>query len=103
MLQWVKQAWESLSPELLIKSFKSCALTIATDGSEDDEIHCLKNGQPCYPAMKQLRMACITKGIVDLTIEEDEEEEEANEVLIDFSDTENDTESEFSDSEMDSD
>ena len=36
-------------------SFKSCALTIPTDGSQDDYIHCFKNGQPCESGGGMLR------------------------------------------------
>ena len=36
----------SLDRELVIHSFRSCALTVAPDGSEDGHIHCLKEGQP---------------------------------------------------------
>uniref|UniRef100_A0A915E4R5 Probable methylcrotonoyl-CoA carboxylase beta chain, mitochondrial n=1 Tax=Ditylenchus dipsaci TaxID=166011 RepID=A0A915E4R5_9BILA len=42
VLEWVERAWRELSKEVIIKSFKACALTTATDGSEDDRITCLK-------------------------------------------------------------
>ena len=29
------------------KSFLSCAITTSTYGSDDDNIHCFKTGQPC--------------------------------------------------------
>ncbi len=31
---------------VVVKAFKTCGLSVATDGSEDEEIHCLKKGQP---------------------------------------------------------
>ena len=37
--QWVLQAWESLSKEMIINSMKSCALGLVDDGSEDDKIY----------------------------------------------------------------
>ena len=52
--QWVSEAWKSLSRELIHSSFKSCALTTALDGSEDNFIHCLKEGQPCRAGWETL-------------------------------------------------
>ena len=48
IVKWVLEAWDSLDRELVIRSFRSCALTVAPDGSVDDQIHCLKEGQPCH-------------------------------------------------------
>ena len=48
IVKWVLEAWETLDRELIIRSFRSCALTVAPDGSEDDQIHCLKEVQPCH-------------------------------------------------------
>ena len=39
ILQWVLQAWESLSKEVIIDSMKSCALGLAVDGSKDDKFY----------------------------------------------------------------
>ena len=33
----------------------SCAITCATDGGQDDEITCLKEGKPCHKGRKLLR------------------------------------------------
>ena len=51
IVQWVLEAWGSLKGELIVRSFRSCALTVAPDGSEDDQIHCLKEGQPCHAGL----------------------------------------------------
>ena len=40
---------------LIIDSFKHCALTVATDGSEDQLIHCLKLNQPRAAAFDRLK------------------------------------------------
>ena len=32
-----------------------CALTSATDGTEDKEIHCFKEGQPCEAGLNMLK------------------------------------------------
>ena len=54
IVQWVLEAWDSLNRELIIRSFRSCALTVAPDGSEDDQIHCLKEGQLCHAGLDRL-------------------------------------------------
>lgn len=38
LAEWVKDAWESLDPNLIKRSFKCCGISIAQDGSEDDWI-----------------------------------------------------------------
>ncbi|KAH7711885.1 pogo transposable element with KRAB domain-like protein [Aphelenchoides avenae] len=43
-LQWVLDAWDAVSEEVIIRSFKACGISTALDGSEDDLIHCLKEG-----------------------------------------------------------
>lgn len=47
VVEWILHAWDQLSKELIKKSFLTCGLTNAIDGSEDTEIHCFKPGQPC--------------------------------------------------------
>ena len=42
MTQWVGQAWESIHHELqhtIQRSFRKCGITVAIDGSEDDDIN----------------------------------------------------------------
>ena len=43
----ILKAWYELTPELVSRSFKACALNILVDRSEDDAIHCFKAAQPC--------------------------------------------------------
>ncbi|KAH7684437.1 pogo transposable element with KRAB domain-like protein [Aphelenchoides avenae] len=43
-LQWVLDAWEAVSEEVIIRSFKACGISTALDGSEDALVHCLKEG-----------------------------------------------------------
>lgn len=45
--------------ELVIKSFKNCALDIALDGSEDDLIHCFKPNGPIPGGRTLLEQARI--------------------------------------------
>ena len=42
IVNWILDSWMELPSESIRKSFKACALTSATDGSEDKEIHCFK-------------------------------------------------------------
>ena len=41
---WVIFSWEKINQDTIKQSFKSCAITTALDGSEDDNIHCFKKG-----------------------------------------------------------
>ena len=43
-LEWVKKAWESVSQDIVIKSFRCCGISVKVDGTEDKEIHCIKDG-----------------------------------------------------------
>jgi len=94
LTDWVRKAWESISVETIQNSFASCALTVAADGSEDFKIHCLKSGQPCHGAWEMLaksRDAYLeAEGIIEQICEEDDEQLEANEVVIYESDEEED-------------
>ena len=47
IVEWILDAWSQLPKESIVKSFKCCGLNLATGGTEDDNIHCLKKGQPC--------------------------------------------------------
>ena len=39
---------------VISKSFKACALTSAIDGSDDRDIHCFKEKQPCHAGLEML-------------------------------------------------
>ena len=54
IVNWILDSWKELPAELIRKSFKTCALTSATDGSEDKEIHCFKEHQPCQAGLAML-------------------------------------------------
>ena len=47
LCKWIKSSWNDIPTEMVKNSFISCAITASTDGSNDDEIHCFKEGQPC--------------------------------------------------------
>ena len=40
-LQWVVKAWEAVSTEVVVNSFKICDISTATNGSEDSLVNCL--------------------------------------------------------------
>ena len=38
--KWVGKAWEEISAkDMIIRSFKKCGISVAVDGSEDDQIN----------------------------------------------------------------
>ena len=39
VLKWVKKAWQEIPAELVIRSFKSCSISNALDGTEDDAVY----------------------------------------------------------------
>lgn len=43
-LEWVKKAWEAVEVEVIKNSFRSCEISVMIDGSEDKEIHCIRDG-----------------------------------------------------------
>ncbi len=96
---WISKSWNEISPELIKKSFKCCGITAAADGSEDNEITCLKEGGPCYSeeTVAQLEVETgqlnreahlpLDEQLEDLfngENEEDVQELEANTVVIDM-------------------
>ena len=55
IVNWILEAWEEVSPKTIKKSYKSSALNLATDGSEDNLNHCFKEGEPCKAREKILQ------------------------------------------------
>ena len=45
ILLWVLDAWRELDRDIVIKSFRCCALSNAVDGTEDNEITCFGPGK----------------------------------------------------------
>ena len=39
VLQWVNKAWQEIPAELVIRKFKSCGISNALDGTEDDAVY----------------------------------------------------------------
>ena len=36
VVEWVKNPWDSISPTIIVRSFKKCGISNKLDGSEDD-------------------------------------------------------------------
>ena len=92
LCQWVRSCWEAIPNEMVKESFSSCAITIHTDGSEDDKIHCFKPGQPCEQGRYVLEEADATATDSDsdpFAADEDDEEVENNEACIESEDEDN--------------
>ena len=53
-MNWILDSWNQLSPEIICKSFKACALTSSIDGSDDKDIHCFKEKEPCHAGLEML-------------------------------------------------
>ena len=56
-MQWIVDAWRSISRETIVKSFKVCGITLATDGSEDAEFRLFKEDGPMAEGRDQLLAA----------------------------------------------
>ena len=39
VLRWVNEAWREIQAEMVVKSFKTCGISNALDGTEDDELY----------------------------------------------------------------
>lgn len=54
-LDWVVEAWKAISSDLIKNSFKTCAIGINDDGSEDHLIHAFKDDGPCPGGIRLLQ------------------------------------------------
>ena len=89
-LQWVAKAWESVTEDVICKSFKACGISVKTNGSEDAEIHCLKSGciaedAACEIGQLTATLEAESSGDEDPCgdLYKDDDELETNEVVID--------------------
>ena len=94
IVRWVLESWGQLSASLIAKSFISCGLSVATDGSQDDNITCFKPDRPCssgrellnaqlnflagqepnpfVPEVEDVQEACPSALLLDEACDEDE-------------------------------
>jgi len=87
-LGWITNAWEELPEELISKSFKICGITTATNGSEDDQIHCFKPEGAIPTGLDSLRKERNETNfleMIDLINEIDLIQDEENGILSDDS------------------
>ena len=78
IVQWILKAWSDLDKEIIMKSFRCCALSIQDHGSKDNEIACFKPGKPLTSDLERLKaaMAEATKELVDPFTESDIENDQ---------------------------
>ena len=79
---------------MIINSFKSCALTVPVDGSEDGYIHCFKENQPCRAGLERFKVVqqamsnSRDKDPFDGITESDVEDAAPDSLIIDASENE---------------
>ena len=78
---WISQTWESIPEEQVTKSFVSCGISNAIDGSDDEKIVALRGDEGAIQLLIGERTTELTSGdrVITLDIEEDEEENVENE------------------------
>ena len=85
--EWVKASWAAVSLEMVKDSFLSCAITTSTNGSDDEKIHCFKQGQPCAAGRALLeeetkKLLAQEEPVDDRDLFASDEDDEENEVTI---------------------
>ena len=80
-LQWVIDAWEGLSADLIRASFKSCGITNNVDGTEDELVHCFKPHGPIPEGLQVLKAQTIADVQPPVAIPEDEHDEQEVQML----------------------
>lgn len=79
---------------MITNLFKSYALTVAVDGSENGHIHCFKGNQPCDAGLERLKVVqqamsnSRKKNPLDGITESDVEDAAPDSLIIDVSDIE---------------
>ena len=66
IVEWILSAWNDISCETIPKSFKSCALTTALGGDEDDQIYCfMPEENPIVTILGDIAEATPTEMLID--------------------------------------
>ena len=96
----MKKAWESVSQDTVIKSFRCCGISVKVDGTEDKEIHCIKDdgiATEAFGEISQRTAALLATDESDSEsddpfkdVDEDEGELEENEAVIEDDTAEDD-------------
>ena len=55
VVECTSELWNSMDKELIIELFEPCTSNLKNDVSEDNLIHCFKDGQTCSAGSKLLR------------------------------------------------
>ena len=90
IVEWIQKSWKSIPTESIKRSFKSCALNINLDGSEDDVIHCFKESQPSAAGREMLKSQMeVSRDLEDeanhflsINVTDSDVEEAGNEIFI---------------------
>ena len=90
IVECILESWKSIPTESIKQSFKSCALNINVDGSEDDVIHCFKESQPCEAGREMLKSQIeVSRDLEDqanpflqINVTDSDEEQAGNEIFI---------------------
>ena len=89
--QWVTDAWSLITPDMIKKSFVSCGITAALDGSEDASIVCLRSDEMADAAksLTNKTSALLIDGAAQLDshqlhVDVDCEQDDENEGIIDL-------------------
>ena len=62
IVQWILKAWSDLDKEIIVKSFRCCDLSIQNDGSEGNDIACLKPEKSLNSGLERLEAAMAEAG-----------------------------------------
>eukprot|EP00117_Sycon_ciliatum_P047703 scpid87205/ scgid34046/ len=81
-LQWVVDAWDGISTDLIEKSFKACGITNDLHGLEDDQIHCFKPNGPIPDGMEVLKSKSSSHTISEPVLVPEEEHDEREEEMM---------------------
>ena len=53
-LEWVKKAWNTVTADVIVNSFRACGISSSMDGSDDSSINCLKPGGVTHSALETI-------------------------------------------------
>ena len=75
MVKWIKEAWNNVSQEIIIKSFEVCGIT----SSDPDVISCTRKGEVAESARDEL-MYPVQETIPYMGEDEDEDDDGNDEI-----------------------
>ena len=81
LCSWVVKSWKALSADIIIKSFKLCALTTKSNGTEDNMINAVKKLE-LLPTLQERRKTAAVMNIEDEVESSDDEEVVEDEDIV---------------------